>query len=180
MSEQTTIILSLIIPGLVAVIGNILFYVIIKGRIDRSIEKYKISYSGIYKEKIEIHKTILKYIFGLKLKIQRYQYTGDEDLSEELFNDFNDFVNHYSVNQPFLRTEILTSLKIITKELQSCFEDFYEHNSLSKMEGIEPGIKKEGARKFFKSGNKFKKDEPFKQIEELIIQEMKLDLKIEY
>jgi len=65
-------IFSLIIPGLVAIIGNIIFYIIVKSRIDKSIEKYKISYAGVYKEKIEIHKEILKQIFELKLKVQKY------------------------------------------------------------------------------------------------------------
>ena len=81
MDCKTINILSLFIPGLIAVFGNIVFYIIVKGRIDKSIERHKISYSGIYKEKIEIHKEILKQLFELKLKIQQYQYLGSQKLS---------------------------------------------------------------------------------------------------
>jgi hypothetical protein len=172
-------ILTLIIPGLVAILGNIIFYMIVKNRIDKSIERHKISYAGIYKEKIEIHKEILRKLFQLKSKIQRYQYSGEQNLGEELFLNFNEFINYYTVSQPFLKQEILNGLNTITKELQGCFDDFYMHNSLSRTDGIEPKIRTETLMKFFESGNKFKKDEPFKQIEELLIREMKKDLKIE-
>ena len=179
MDCKTINLLSLIIPGLVAVLGNIVFYIIIKNRIDKSIERYKISYSGIFKEKIEIHKEILKQVFNLKLKTQQYQNSGRRELGEELFSDFNKFINYYHVNQPFLRQEILKGLKTLRQELQSCFDDFYLHNSLEGTAGIDPKIRTEILNKFFESGNKFKTNEPFGQIEELIISEMKKDLKIE-
>lgn len=179
MACNTINFLSLLIPGLIAVLGNIIFYIIVKSRIDKSIERHKISYSGIFKEKIEIHKEILKQLFGLKLKIQQYQYSGNQDLGKELFQDFNTFINYYLINQPFLRQEILDGLKTMTKELQKCFDDFYKHNSLTEKEGINPKILDELLKKFFESGNKFKKDEPFGHLEALIISEMKNDLKIE-
>ena len=150
-----------------------------KNRIDKSIEKYKISYSGIYKEKIEIHKEILRQLFELKLKVQQYQYSGSQKLGEEIFTDFNKFINHYTINRPFLKHEIVTGLKTFTTELQGCFDDFYMHISLSKSEGIEPKIRTDALKKFFESDTKFKKNEPFKQIEDLLISEMKKDLKID-
>ena len=171
--------LSLIIPGLIAIVGNIIFYSIVKNRIDKSIEKYKISYAGIYKEKIEIHKEILRQIFEIKLKLQRYQYSGDLQLGEELFKVFNIFIALYTVNRPFLKEEIINGLKILTTELQGCFDDFYLHNSISRINEIEPKIRTESLLKFFESGNKFKTNQPFKQIEDLLVSEMKKDLKID-
>jgi len=171
-------ILTLIIPGLVAIIGNIIFYAIVKNRIDKSIEKHKISYAGIYQEKIQIHKDLLKWIYDLKLKIQQYQYSGDQKLGEELFLDFNNFIGYYQRNQPFIKDKILVGLRELTTELQGCFDDFYMHNSLAREKGIQPEIRQETLTKFFESGNKFKKNEPFKQIEIELIQEMKKDLQI--
>jgi hypothetical protein len=179
MNLNTIYFLSLFIPGLIAVLGNIIFYIIVKGRIDKSIERHKISYSGIHKEKIEIHKEILKQLFGLKRKIQQYQYSGSQELGTELFRDFNNFIIYYQINQPFLRQEILDGLKTISHELQLCFEDFYKYNYLTVKDGIDPKIEIELLKKFFESGNKFKKNEPFEQIETLLISEMKKDLKIE-
>jgi hypothetical protein len=172
-------ILSPIIAGLVAIIGNIIFYILVKNRIDKSIENYKISYAGIYKEKIEIHKEILKQISELKLKIQRYRYSRDQQLSNELLGDFNRFINLYTINRPFIKQEILNALRMLTTELQSCFENFEMYNLTSHMDKVEPKIRLDSLKMFFESGNKFKKDEPFKQIEDLIIAEMKKDLKID-
>lgn len=173
-----TKILSFIIPGLVAIIGNIIFYIIVKSRIDKSIERHKISYAGVFQEKLEIHKQLLKQIFDLKLKIQQYQYSGDTQIGQEIFKDFNVFINFYRMNQPFIKTEIFEGLVTLTKELQSCFDDFYMHNSLSNERGLDPKIKTENLKKFFESGNKFKKNQPFKAIEELLISEMRKDLRI--
>ncbi|MBN1184319.1 MAG: hypothetical protein JXB49_18660 [Bacteroidales bacterium] len=168
--------LKYIIPGLVAVIGNIIFYWIVKGRIDKSIETYKISFSGVFKEKMQIYKDILKFIFDLKLKIQRYQYTGDQTIVKEVFVGFESFINYYMVNQPYLSQSIFSNLRKMTNELQSCFEDFYKHNSLQDKRGISPEIQTELLNKFFESGNKFKKNHPFKELEDLIIEEMRTDL----
>lgn len=172
-------IVYLVIPGLVAIIGNIIFYLIVKSRIDKSIEKHKISFSGVFKEKLEIHKKILKYVFDLKLKIQQYQYSGDKTIGEEIFSDFNSFINYYQMSQPFLNDDMLAGLKKLTKELQGCFDDFYMHNSLNNTQGIDPQIRTDNLKKFFESGNKFKKNQPFKEIEDLLISEMRKDLNIE-
>lgn len=177
MDCKTINILSLFIPGLIAILGNIIFYMIIKGRIDKSIERHKISYAGIYKEKIEIHKEILKQLFGLKFIIQSYQYSGKQ-LTENFYDDVNKFINYYQANQPFLRQNIINRLNEITEELKECFNDFYMHHSLSKPY-IDLELKKDKLEKFFESGNKFKKDGLFNQIERLLINEMKIDLKID-
>ncbi len=173
---MTINILYLIIPGLVAILGNIIFYLIVKKRIDKSIEKHKISYAGIFKEKLEIHKKILKRLFKIKQIIQQYQYSGNPELEKDLFLNFNKLINFYTVNQPFLNTEIIEGLKNITAELQECFEDFHRHHFISKFDKIEPKIREDTLKKFFESGNKFKKDQPFKKIEDLLISEIKKDL----
>jgi len=170
--------IELVIPGLIAIIGNIIFYVIVKNRIDKSIERHKISYAGIFKEKIEIHKELLGQLFQLKLKIQQYQYSGNKKISEELYLDINKFILYYTINQPFLRQEIFDCLKEIRKELQSCFLDFDKYYYL-KAEGTDPQIRMETLKKFYESDGKLKKNEPFQRIEELIISEMKKDLRIE-
>jgi hypothetical protein len=178
MDANTISTLNLFIPGLIAVIGNIIFYLFVKNKIDKSIERHKISYSGIYKEKIEIHKEILKQLFGLRLKTQQYQYFGTQETAAELFTDFNSFISYYLISQPFLKKEILDGLKSLTKELQSCFDDFHMYNSLSGTR-IDPKSREEITKKFFDSGNKFKTNQPFGQIEEMLIREMKADLKID-
>ena len=170
--------LVLFIPGLIAILGNIIFYIIVKKRIDKSIENYKISYSGIFKEKIEIHKEILKQLYELKFKVQLYKNYGNEGTGIEIFKDFNKFIRFYLINQPFLKTEILEGLKTFTNELQDCFGDFYKFNSMNEVT-IDPDARNERFNKFLISSSKFEKDGPFDRLEKIIISEMKLDLKIE-
>jgi len=166
----------LIIPGLVAVIGNLVFYRFVKNRIDESIEKYKISYSGIFKEKIEIHREILKQLFQLRLKIERYQISGSKEMGEELFSDFNNFTQYYFYNQPFLGKEILNGLKSLTSEYQNCFENFYAYHSLRGFQGTKPEELQVAYNNFVLSINKLRTQEPIGQLQDLIISEMRSDL----
>ncbi|CAM1356385.1 hypothetical protein [Tenacibaculum halocynthiae] len=179
MTENEIKILSFIIPGLVAIIGNYIFYLLIKNRVDKQIENYKISYSGVFKEKIEIHKNLLKMIFNLKRDVQQYQYFDNDESFNKIRTDFNNYIEYYLVNQPFIKEEIIKELKQMTSELQECFEAF----SLYKVSQNNPGLSKEtyneNTKKYIDAGNKIKRNEPFKYIEEKILKEMKADLKIE-
>lgn len=179
MTENEIKILSFIIPGLVAIIGNCIFYLLIKNRVDKQIENYKISYSGIFKEKIEIHKNLLKIIFSLKRDVQQYQYFENDESFNKIRTDFNNYIEYYLINQPFIKEEIIKELKQMTTELQECFEAF----SLYKVSQNNPGLSKEAydenTKKYIDAGNKIKRNEPFKYIEEKILKEMKEDLKIE-
>lgn len=171
-------IFKLIIPGLIAIIGNIIFYWIIKSRIDKSIEKHKISYSGVFKEKIEIYKGILQKIFELKTEIQKYQYSGQQEMGVDIIKKFNEFISYYHINQPYLSENMIFRLKEIVNELQGCFDDFYKHNSLQNNQGISNEKRDELLNKFFESSNKFKINHPFKDLENTIISEMRYDLQI--
>lgn len=171
-------ILKIIVPGIIAVIGNMIFYWIIKSRIDKSIERHKISYSGVFKEKIEIYKSLLQKVFDLKNKIKSFQYFGEEKMGMEIMNDFNSFINFYNINQPYLSEKMIENLKSIVTELQGCFDDFYMHNTLNSKEGLTKEQRNELLNKFFESGNKLKANHPFKDIEDTIISEMKKDLQL--
>ena len=178
MTENNIKILSFIIPGLVTILGNYIFYLLIKNRVDKQIENYKISYSGVFKEKIEIHKNLLKMIFDLKRDVQQYQYFENEESFNKIRTDFNNYIEYYLINQPFIKDEIIIELKQMTSELQECFEAF----SLYKVSQNNPGLSKEAyaenSKKYIEAGNKIKRNEPFKQIEEKILKEMKADLMI--
>jgi len=178
MDCKTLEIIKLIIPGLIAIIGNMIFYWIVKSRIDKSIERHKISYSGIFKEKIEIYKGLLQKVFALKTKIQKYQYSGQQEIGYEIMSDFNDFISYYQINQPYLSENMIENLRTIVNELQGCFDDFFMHNSLQNTQGISNDKRIELLNKFFESGNKFKTNHPFKDLEETIIAEMRKDLQI--
>jgi hypothetical protein len=167
-----------ILPAIATILGNIIFYLIIKGRVDNSIEKHKISYSGIFKERIDIYKELLRRIFEIKQSIQRYQYFATPD-EQKIMDDINNFINYYLINQPFLSDKMLSELKKIREEFQSAFDSFYMHHKTSLTPGLNPETRNQFLTKFIESGNKFKTDHPFKTLEETIIKEMKASLRVD-
>lgn len=167
-------------PGIIAVCGtfitNYFFYIFIKDKIDKSVERYKVAYSGVFKEKVEIYKILLKQNYDLKSKIVQFQHLGSDALSDSIKIDINELNQYYLINQMFLSVSIIKNVQLIIKELQSCFEDFYMHNRLEYKDGIPPETRTELLNKFFQAGNKFKTNNPFQALEDNIIAEMRQDL----
>jgi len=176
MNETHFWILGLIIPAILTVLGNLIFYKWIKKDVDKSIEESKIAYSGIFREKIEIYREILEKSYSLKLKIHRYHVSGDQTKTQEIFIAVEEFINFYLKNQPFLSKEMVEKLKKINTEFQSVFDNSYQYYSLSNVSGIDPKDMLEISKAFFKVGNKLK-DKTFIELESLIISEMRADLK---
>ena len=159
-----------ILPAIITIVGNLIFYLWIKGRIDKSIEKNKIAYSGIFKEKVNIYKELLEKTYEIKKELNRFQYVGTKEEGTELMQKINDYIQFYLINQPFLSQEMLSELNKIRAEFQDVFEKFYMHIS-----NVKPD---DNLTEFFEAGNKLKTNIPFKEIEERIISEMRSDLKV--
>ena len=81
----------------------------------------------------------------------------------------NNYIQFYSINQPFLSDEMLLDLNKIRSEFQDVFDKFYLQISNSKSDNL---------TEFFEAGNKLKSNNPFDEIEKRIIAEMRNDLKI--
>ena len=171
--------IDLVLPAILTIIGNILFYLWIKKKVDRSIEQYKITYSGIFKEKIDIYREILERSYRIKLLIQRYYYSGDNNKGAEFIPEIEEFINFYLKNQPFLSENMLEKLKEIRSEFQFVFDKSYEHHSVSRVSGIEPSIRTEIMKKYIEAGNKMKTNNPFSDLEKTIVAEMRADLKLD-
>jgi len=171
--------LNILLPAILTLLGNLVFYLWIKARVDNSIEKQKISFGEIFKEKLTIYKEILKQVFEIKLSIQQYQYSGIQEKGVEIMLNINKFINYYLINQPFLSDKMLIELNKIREEFQSVFDNFFMHHSVSLESGIDPQIRTDLLKKFFEAGNKLKTNHPFKVLEETIINEMRNDLRIE-
>ena len=158
-----------ILPAIITIIGNVIFYLWIKGKVDKSIEKNKIAYSGIFKEKVNIYRELLDKTYGIKKELNRFQYVGTKEEGTELMKKINNYIQFYSINQPFLSDEMLLDLNKIRSEFQDVFDKFYLQISNSKSDNL---------TEFFEAGNKLKSNNPFDEIEKRIIAEMRNDLKI--
>ena len=164
-----------LITGLVSLIFNVLMLLFVKIYVDKSLESYKISYSGIFKEKIEIHRQLLKHIYSLKLKTQRYGYMGNDEMAKEIFQEFEEFINFYLINQPFIKPSTLELIKKLSAEYQESFEAFYFNISYKNHQGIDTETLKQSALKSIESMNKFK-GKYFQDMESVIIADMRNDL----
>jgi hypothetical protein len=173
-------------PALLTVLLNIGFFLIIKKRVDQRIEKLKISYSGIFKERIDIYRELLSRIYDLKLRVQQFHYNGTNEniigkieigrgalTLSNLQDEFSGLISFQLKNQPFISDHINLSVKTMIKELQQCLDSFCMAKAAEGREGVE------FLKDSIKSMNKFKTNTPFKAIEDSIIEEMKTDLQIE-
>jgi hypothetical protein len=155
-------IIKIALPGIIAILGNLLVYLIVKKRIDKSIEKHKISFTGVFQE-----------------KIQQFQYSGKEESGNQCFLEINNFINFYLANQPFLSETMLDNLMKIRIEFQDAFDAFYMYHK-DPAKGINKSIDTDLVfKKFIDARNKMKSDEPFRDLEKVLISEMKHDIRID-
>ena len=163
------------IGGAITLFFNAILLVFVKRYVDHSLENHKISYSGVFKEKIEVHRELLKHIFTIRLKIQRFGYLGNDEMAKEIFQHFEDFINYYLINQPFIRPSTLELLKKLNAEYQESFENFHIAIIYRQTPGLESGKIAEQALKSIESMNKFK-GKYFSEIEDKIVLDMRSDL----
>ncbi len=169
--------IEIILPAILTVILNILFYLFIKKRIDRSIEEYKIAYSGIFKEKIEVYREILDKSYRIMTLVSRYHISSNEDQKDEFLKEIETFINYYLKNQPFLSENMLDKLKKIRAEFQFVFDNSYMYFSILDNRGIPKEMRTEITSKFFEAGNKLKKNNSFDELIKVVVKEMREDLK---
>ena len=167
--------IEILLPGLVTVAGNLIFYLWIKGRIDKSIEKNKIAFSGIFSEKILIYRELLERTYEIKKTLSLFQYSGTKEDGISIMESINDYIKFYKINQPFLSDKMLTDLNRIRSGFQEIFEPFYKEVVMREY----PQSPSDSLAEFFEAGNKLRKDEPFEKVEKDIVAEMKKDLQIE-
>ena len=118
--------IEILLPGLVTVAGNLIFYLWIKGRIDKSIEKNKIAFSGIFSEKILIYRELLERTYEIKKTLSLFQYSGTKEDGISIMESINDYIKFYKINQQFLSDKMLTDLNRIRSGFQEIFEPFLQ------------------------------------------------------
>lgn len=167
--------LPYILPAVITALLNIIFYLLIKKSVDNSLEKYKISYSGVFKEKIDIYKNLLQEVHDLKLKVNQYQLVENDEFRTEVQTSFNKLIRLYSVNRPFLSDKLIELFKASTTELQSIYESFVMGRI--KNYGNMPDAEVQRREKqYWDAVNKLREGKVLGNIEENIINEMRREL----
>lgn len=154
------------LPVIINVVGNIIFYL----WISKSIERNKIAYSGLFKEKVDIYRNLLQKTYAIKKELNRFQYVGNSEEGQEIMLKIDEYIEFYTINQPFLSDDMIKDLNKIRGEFQEVFEKFYKHITDKTPTKLE---------EFFEASEKLKTNKPFDEIERKIIAEMRKDLKVE-
>lgn len=170
--------LPYILPAVITALLNLIFYISIKKTVDNSIEKFKITYSGILKEKIDIYKKLLAEVYDIKLKINQFQYFETDEFKGEIQTDFNRLIRIYSVNRPFLSQTLIDLFQNNTKELQGIFENIL----LGRIKNYGNMPAEEVAKRektYWAAVTRLRENEVLGKIEDRIISEMRKDLNTE-
>lgn len=170
--------LVIVLTSISTLVINVITFLVLQYKFNSSLEKIKISYSGVFKEKLEIHKELLKKVYELKKRLNLYRITGQINLEEEVIKEINILIDFTSLNEPFLNSNISRSLWRLINEFQECFENIIRHYELRKFQDVSSEDRKNAFKKFMEARNKLNFNEPFNSIEQEIKSEIKKELGI--
>lgn len=161
MNEISTILISVAVGVAIGVIPSYVLF----GLVD----KPKISYEAIVKERIDIYRNLWSKIYALQSKLIGFVYQSiPTEQLKQLQEDFNNVNEYYLINQPFITSSLFDKLKRLHSELQSTFENLYISQS-------NPGNK---AQEWIEARNKLIAGH-FQPIRQEIINQIKRDFHID-
>ena len=173
-------ILALFVPAFLTFVFNAIFLVFIQRQISKSLERFKVSYSGIYKERIDIYRELLKRVLELKNLTRDFTMKGDNDeLAGRIMKASNDLIDFYFINQAFVSKNVDGYLKEIREKLNKIFEAAYSHFKIGSIETIPKEKKDELIDNYFEALKEIRSNNVFYNIESTIIQEMRKDLNLD-
>jgi hypothetical protein len=173
--------LKLLIPAILTIIGNALFYRYIKIKSEQSIQKYSIAYSGIFMERIKVYRALLEKIFDLKLCIQEHIVSDKED-PDELTIKFNSFIRDCKVNEPLLSEKLSQNLNKLDSEFREIAHQTLvslNKNSFKKGKGDMSEVI-EKVREVKRLRDKLHNNKTLSLIESNLVNDMKEDFKVDF
>ncbi|NNV57210.1 hypothetical protein [Limnovirga soli] len=108
---------DILLPLAPAIISGI-FGIIMVRTVNKRFKKYEISFSGIFKERIDVYRGTLERLFKSNKLIFDYYNSSDTQIKEKTRESLNDFSSYLLVNQPYI-TDILYNLLLDYRELLS-------------------------------------------------------------
>lgn len=113
-----------IISALASVVANAIYLSFVKKDLDKRLESYKIAYSGIFKEKLDLYKKLIEEMEELKTKILTYGHQGEVSNLQihDLMQDVNRFIKLNEFGSIFYNTKIENIISDIRKEFQDVLD----------------------------------------------------------
>jgi len=171
--------IELIVPAILTIVGNILFYKFIKIKTEKSIQEYTIKYSGIFMERLTIYRKLLEEIFDLKLSLSEH-IEKDKTDSDELLDRFNSFIKCCKINEPLLSDSLSENLRKLDNEFRLITHETLRtvnSNSLKQKERDLTEIIKNAQSKT-ELLKKIYRNDLLREIESDLISDMKLDFQL--
>ncbi|GEM_PF-3061500 len=118
------------------VIANVAFLAYVKNDLDKKMETFKIAYSGIFKEKLEIYKNLLERMDYTKSLVLNYGHSGDnfEVKPVEIMKEINIFIKLIDHGSIFYNDTISNIVSEIRIEFQDVFDLSFRRFNLKQSE----------------------------------------------
>ena len=113
-----------IISAIASVVANAIYLSFVKKDLDKRLESYKIAYSGIFKEKLDLYKNLIEEMEELKTKILTFGHQGEVSKLQiqDLMSDVNNFIKLNEYGSIFYNTKIENIISDIRKEFQEVLD----------------------------------------------------------
>ncbi|MEG9326554.1 hypothetical protein V6B16_01275 [Salinimicrobium catena] len=164
--------LIVIATPLLTFLFNYLFYRFIKGDIEQKIHQNNISYSGVFQEKLEVYKGLLEKIYITESSLKKLVIQGKNQ--KEVLAYIDDFLKYATINQPFLTEKMIKDLRALRIEFSNILWD--ANNLLVAKSDVINNTSPETFDSWLAATKKIMKEEPFTEIKERIMKQMKSDL----
>lgn len=121
MADSLVEILKYSVPAVITVVCNVLFYRSIKKSVDESSERLKISFSGVFLEKMKFYNQVLDRYHVLFHKIDSYGFGGGNKLQAEISVLYNDFIHYSLINEPLIPEDLTRKLELTASEFHAVY-----------------------------------------------------------
>lgn len=147
---------------------NYLFYRFIKTDVENKIHQNNISYSGVFREKIDIYRELLEKTYDIHLILVKMSLNGTKEDGKTTILLLHEYKRFYSVNRPYLSEVVLNHFIKLFEEYKGIWEKLYKYNSQNNTDGFS---------EFLNASKTLTATNLFSQIEKQLIEEMKVELK---
>lgn len=165
-----------IVSAVAAVVANAIYISMVKKDLDKRLESYKIAYSGIFKEKLDLYKTILESMENLRIKVVNYGHAGDNSnfSQQEIMDEFNKFIRLNEHGAIFFNDIIKQNISEIRNDFQQVF-DLSIQNHFSK----QLDIKNSKIEQYMEKLSELTRGEKYSNLKENLIQSIRKDFNIQ-
>lgn len=174
-------IIFILAPAVVTIIGNIIFYKSIQSKAELSLQRYSITYSGIFMERLKVYRTLLEEIFNFKSVL--LEHINDRKREDtEMIDTLNNFLRSYKINEPLLSDNLLNNVQKLERELRQISRELFYYKGKKLREDEQPEFNEiiKNAEEKKKLFQRIYNNDLLKQIEKDLVKDMKEDFHLKH